>query len=97
LAPWYAPLALGLHRPYDRVGHDSGDLTPQERARANALQNDSVLQVDIGEEDVEDDQLSVSTSMSASVTSPTQLSMHSDADWYALDTPKIRGSPPSPM
>jgi hypothetical protein len=88
---------LGLHRAYDKVGHDSGDLTPQARARENALQNDCVLQVHIGEEDVEDEQMSVSASMTASMTTSMQRSMHSDADWYALDTPKIRGAPPSPM
>jgi hypothetical protein len=94
---WYAPLALRLQRPYDMVGHDTGDMTPQERARAHALQNDCVLQVDIGEDDLDDDQVSVSASMTASMTTSMQRSIHSDNDWYALDTPKIRGSvsPPS--
>jgi hypothetical protein len=64
-------------------------MTPQERARVSALQNDCVLQVDIGEDDLDDDQMSVSASMTTSM----QRSMHSDADWFALDTPKIRGSP----
>jgi hypothetical protein len=64
-------------------------MTPQERARVSALQNDCVLQVDIGgEDDFDDDQMSVSASMTTSM----QRSMHSDADWFALDTPKIRGS-----
>jgi hypothetical protein len=72
-------------------------MTPQERARANALQNDCVLQVNIGEDDVDDDQMSVSASMTASMTTSMQRSIHSDNDWYTLDTPKIRGndSPPS--
>jgi hypothetical protein len=67
-------------------------MTPQERARTSALKNDCILQVDIGEDDLDDDLMSVSASMTTSMTASMQRSIHSDNDWYTLDTPKIRGS-----